>query len=520
MQSKLTPIHASPANSTLQQLAITDGFPSTTDTQTCTYSYDDMVRVASANCGSVAGQTFTYDPFGNINKTGSPNSFLPVYTNTRNRISTVGSTTAQYDNNGNVLNDGVHTYAWDADGNSITVDAVGATFDALDRMVEQNRSSVYTEIVYAPTGAKLALMSGSTGQTLQNAFINLPGKATAVYTSAGLDHYRHADWLGSARLTSSPSRTVLSTTAYAPFGETCATYPSPSASADPSFTGQNSDTVTGDYDFLYREYSTQGRWPEPDPAGLGAVDPTNPQSWNRYAYVLNNPLGYVDPLGLIVCTDQMNENGYCSYVVNGGYVSASYFYSQVQAGFVGQCPNSNCGPITTPNGTLMPISPLPDGGFGGCDGVSFCWTFAPYPAILNATNANSDSWAWTFTQTFVSNFQLLPSSLRLPGESFAACVDRTQKTLLGNTGQTILNGATGVSTVASMLTQPLGTTSVLAPAGNSVVGKLAQVGLDSGATDVETAYQMSRGAGIVGKAAGVITAIGLGIEGGFAISCR
>ena len=260
---------------------------------------DDMVRIASANCGSVEAQTFTYDPFGNLNKVGNPGqSFQPIYAMTRNRISTVGSTTAQYDNNGNVLNDGVNTYTWDADGNSITVDTVGATFDALDRMVEQNRSSVYTEIVYAPTGAKLALMSGTTGQTLQNAFINLPGKATAVYTSSGLDHYRHSDWLGSARLTSSPSRTVLSATAYAPFGETYATYPNPSASADPSFTGQNSDTVSGDYDFLYREYSTQGRWPSPDPAGQAVANPMNPQSWNRYAYVLNNPLGFTDPLGL------------------------------------------------------------------------------------------------------------------------------------------------------------------------------------------------------------------------------
>lgn len=60
----------------------------------------------------------------------------------------------------------------------------------------------------------------------------------------------------------------------------------------------NQDTVSGLYDFPAREYSIQGRWPSPDPAGLGAVDPTNPQSWNRYAYVVNSPLMLIDPTGL------------------------------------------------------------------------------------------------------------------------------------------------------------------------------------------------------------------------------
>jgi hypothetical protein len=49
---------------------------------------------------------------------------------------------------------------------------------------------------------------------------------------------------------------------------------------------------------MLREYRTaHGRWTSPDPAGQSAVDPANPQSWNRYAYVLNNPLGMVDLLG-------------------------------------------------------------------------------------------------------------------------------------------------------------------------------------------------------------------------------
>jgi RHS repeat-associated protein len=46
----------------------------------------------------------------------------------------------------------------------------------------------------------------------------------------------------------------------------------------------------------FRNYaSTEGRWPSPDPLG---GDVTNPQSLNRYAYVMNNPTTFVDPLGL------------------------------------------------------------------------------------------------------------------------------------------------------------------------------------------------------------------------------
>ena len=42
----------------------------------------------------------------------------------------------------------------------------------------------------------------------------------------------------------------------------------------------------------------QGRWLTPDPSGMGAVDPGDPQTWNRYAYVGNSPLNRTDPQGL------------------------------------------------------------------------------------------------------------------------------------------------------------------------------------------------------------------------------
>ncbi len=74
----------------------------------------------------------------------------------------------------------------------------------------------------------------------------------------------------------------------------------------PFLTQKERDIETGlDY-FLARYYSsTQGRFTSPDPLSFWMLDPkkqpeyiANPQRWNKYAYVLNNPLRYVDPDGL------------------------------------------------------------------------------------------------------------------------------------------------------------------------------------------------------------------------------
>ncbi|MGH7745671.1 MAG: RHS repeat domain-containing protein, partial [Candidatus Dormibacteria bacterium] len=278
-------------NGSLAKLQITDPFFAS-DNQICNYTHDDLSRIASATCSSSPGwsQTFGYDAFGNLNKSGT-NSFQPTYSYLTNQMTEIGSSTPTYDANGNVTNDFLHTYTWDINGRPVTIDTVTVTYDALGRMVEQNRSGVYSEIVYAPGGGKLAIMSG---QSLTKAFVPLTGGATAVYNASGLSYYRHSDWLGSSRFASTPSRAMYSDGAYAPFGEPYAQ----TGTANPSFTGMNQDTVPALYDFPAREYGIQGRWPSPDPAGLAAADPTDPQSWNRYAYVLGIPEALVDPLGL------------------------------------------------------------------------------------------------------------------------------------------------------------------------------------------------------------------------------
>lgn len=67
---------------------------------------------------------------------------------------------------------------------------------------------------------------------------------------------------------------------------------------DGLFPGKERDAESG-LDFFEARFmsSAQGRFTSPDPSNL-SVDFWMPQTWNRYAYVGNNPLLYVDRNGL------------------------------------------------------------------------------------------------------------------------------------------------------------------------------------------------------------------------------
>lgn len=115
--------------------------------------------------------------------------------------------------------------------------------------------------------------------------------------------YFHQDALGSSRAVSKPSGTVNDIISkrfdYFPFGEaiirnSAQGYGSP---ANPLFTGKERDAGTG-LDYFGARYmsAAQGRFTSPDEP-LIDQHVSDPQSWNLYSYVRNNPLRYVDPNG-------------------------------------------------------------------------------------------------------------------------------------------------------------------------------------------------------------------------------
>jgi RHS repeat-associated protein len=138
------------------------------------------------------------------------------------------------------------------------------------------------------------------------------GTATGAATQ-----YMTADHLGSARIITDASKAVVECQDFLPFGdEILATSQNgrsgiscyPADLTRQKFTAKERDGETGlDY-FGARYFSSAGaRFTSPDPL-LNSGRPWNPQSWNRYAYTLNNPLKLVDPSGLYELDNTCNSD--------------------------------------------------------------------------------------------------------------------------------------------------------------------------------------------------------------------
>ena len=118
-----------------------------------------------------------------------------------------------------------------------------------------------------------------------------------------------SDQLGTPRMIFDQSGSLanMSRHDYLPFGEelgagvggrTQAQGYSASDGVRQHFSQKERDNETGLAYSINRYYSsTQGRFTSVDPLGASAIV-SDPQSFNRYTYVLNNPLKYVDPNGL------------------------------------------------------------------------------------------------------------------------------------------------------------------------------------------------------------------------------
>jgi RHS repeat-associated protein len=200
-----------------------------------------------------------------------------------------------YDLAGNLTADGSLSLSYDAENRITSTAGVTYSYDGDGRRVKKSNGKLYW---YGP-GLDALLETDLAGNT-PTEFVFFGGKRIARRDSSGAISYFFADHLGSSRVITNASGTVVEDSDFYPFGGARVV-----VNNDPNpykFTGHERDGESG-LDYMKARYysSSFGRFLQPDwsstPTPVPYADFSSPQSLNLYAYVGNNPLNLTDPDG-------------------------------------------------------------------------------------------------------------------------------------------------------------------------------------------------------------------------------
>lgn len=296
-----------------------------TNSHNATYQYNSMNQLTGASATTVGSGTITYSQgfnytgdgtngeFGNMSCTTGSSGYCPQVTfdPTSNRILKIGSVSAAYDAAGNMTSDGTNSYQWDGEGRLKSMNGVTFTYNALGELARRSNG-----IQYAWDAAGHQLGTYNDSGVWWEQLIWAGNRQLAYYFPDA--KFIHRNYLGSNTMITKYDGSVFTDALFYPWGQIWGVNGDEWRSYFAGF--QRYEYDLGIYTPVNRSYfPLYGRWPSPDPAGLGAVDITNPQSLNRYAYVMNNPTTRTDPLGL-------DGNSGCTPAPSpyGGYYPGSF----------------------------------------------------------------------------------------------------------------------------------------------------------------------------------------------------
>ena len=317
--------------------------------ETRIYEYDQLSRLAEVTIGGQPAETITYNPTsGNIYSKGA--NVYGYDLNQPHAVRSYGSQqTYSYDANGNMTSRtvGGTTYAmgYDAENRMTSISGGSLTaryvFDGDGRRVLSvvgDTRTLYVNEYFEVTmenGAKvnqdltiedvdicenrycsfmplaisdieaIGMQNGNFGTRTFITEIMEPNNANVTwriyYPGGGLRiqtastnnlSYLVQDHINSTAMTLNNSGAVIGEIVYSAFGETRATYG----------TTQTKKLYTGQYEAEAGLYFYNARWFDNElgmfvQADSIIPDSLDPQSWDRYSYVNNNPINYNDPSG-------------------------------------------------------------------------------------------------------------------------------------------------------------------------------------------------------------------------------
>jgi RHS repeat-associated protein len=305
------------------------------------------------------------------------------------------------------------------------------TYDGENRQVTATIGSGTSSYAYDGNGLRVSkTANGQTTTYVYDAFGNLAAEYGGESSSTCVGTcYVTTDHLGSTRLLTTSTGTVGARYDYEPFGQeigagydgrtTAMGFMTTPDGTNPKYTGQQRDQETATDWFQVRQMSgAQGRFQSPDPANAGA-DPSNPQSWNGYAYVANNPLSYTDPSGMF---GEATAGG-CLFGPEGCAIGAAVDIGIALAGifdgiFGGGGPPPSIAPsLATPSSPILQPSPdfdsqgwndqVPDDGSGSVNSGTLFGSGNTSPFVFSATGAGSGTGGSLMGQV-VSGITALP----------------------------------------------------------------------------------------------------------------
>jgi len=263
---------------------------------TIVYSYDPLQRLAEASYSDGRSFVYEYDAVGNrMSETADlgPGNPLPTVNYTydpANRLIQVGAISYDWDDNGNLLDDGAYTYTYSQANRLSTI--TGASFSA--SMAYNGHGDRVSQTVNGQTTTyTLDLASGLT-QVLADSAGNtyLYGLGRIGEQQTGGWQYHLADALGSVRQLAGSTGSATLARTYEPYGEVLSSMGS--ASTAFGYTGEQTD-ASGLVYLRARYYSPYlNQFIQRDPI---VSDPYRALGWNRYAYSWDNPINFTDPSG-------------------------------------------------------------------------------------------------------------------------------------------------------------------------------------------------------------------------------
>jgi RHS repeat-associated protein len=273
---------------------------------TSTYAYDIVSRLkrltdVNASNQSIHDLRFTYtldNQISSVTSLGAPQLLPAAKTGSTpdaaNRMTQFGPATYSFDSLGHTTaksdSEGTTTYQWDARGRLTGATLPGGQsvsygYDALGRRATRTANGVTTQFLY--DGADVVRDIGSDNSAVD--YLNGPGIDNKLrQSSAGTGSlYFLQDHLGSTKALTDAGGGVVEQNQYEAFGES-----SGASLSRYGFTGRERDELTGLLHYRARWYDPQqGRFISQDPIGFEGGDS------NLYAYGLNNPVSFKDPMG-------------------------------------------------------------------------------------------------------------------------------------------------------------------------------------------------------------------------------